>query len=146
MAIAVYGGIAIGGARNDLLRASRQATSQYFSTAQVWVTSGRDVFNTDALRPAARPRRSRARPGVASVRVYQGGLLDVGERRMWVRGRPAGDRVVIEPSQLRHGNLASATRLIRRGGWAAVSSDYAREHHLQRRQRGLAADAGGPSA
>ena len=50
---------------------------------------------------------------------------------MWVRARPAGDRIEIEPSQLRQGDLASATRLIRQGGGVAVSSDYASEHHLK---------------
>jgi putative ABC transport system permease protein len=131
VAIAVYGGVAIGGARNDLLNGIGQATKEYFSTAQIWVTSGRDVFNTNsftAVGPAAAIAHA---SGVASVRIYRGGLLDVGERRMWVRGRPAGDGVVIEPSQLRHGNLASATRLIRQGSGVAVSSDYASEHHLR---------------
>jgi len=129
--IAVYGAVAIGGARNDLLRGIEQATTQYFSTAQIWVTSGRDVFNTNSFAPAG-PAAAIARvPGVASVRVYRGGLLDVGQRRMWVRGRPAGDGVVIEASQLRHGELASATEMIRQGGAVAVSSDYASEHHLK---------------
>jgi putative ABC transport system permease protein len=131
VAIAVYGGVAIGGARNDLLRGISQATDQYFSTAGVWVTSGRDVFNTNSFAPAG-PAAALARaPGVASVRVYQGGLLDVGERRMWVRGRPAGDSPVIEPSQLRKGNLDGAIRLIRQGSGVAISSDYAGEHHLR---------------
>jgi putative ABC transport system permease protein len=130
VAIAVYGGVAIGGARDDLLGGISQATDQYFSTAQIWVSAGRDVFNTNSF-PAAGPAAAVARaPGVASVRVYRGGLLDVGERRMWVRGRPAGDSIAIEPSQLRHGNLASATRAIEAGGAVAVSSDYAGEHHL----------------
>ena len=129
--IAVYGGVAIGGARDDLLRGISQATNQYFSTAQIWVTSGRDVFNTNSFAPGG-PAGALARaPGVASVRVYRGGLLDVGERRMWVRGRPGGDSSVIESSQLREGNLARATRLIRQGTGMALSSDYAGEHHLR---------------
>ncbi len=61
--IAVYGGIAIGGARDDLLRGISQATNQYFSTAQVWVTSGRDVFNTNSFTPAGPAARARARAG-----------------------------------------------------------------------------------
>ena len=131
VAIAVYGGVAIGGARDDLLNGISQATDQYFSTAQLWVTSGRDVFNTNSFTPAG-PAAALARaPGVASVRVYRGGLLDIGERRAWVRGRPAGDSIAIEPSQLRDGSLASATRLIEAGGAVAVSSDYASEHHLR---------------
>jgi putative ABC transport system permease protein len=129
--IAVYGGVAIGGARDDLLRGISQATNQYFSTAGIWVTSGRDVFDTGSFAPGG-PAAALARaPGVASVRMYRGGLLDVGERRMWVRGRPAGDSTVIESSQLRQGNLASATRLIRQGTGVAISSDYAGEHHLR---------------
>jgi putative ABC transport system permease protein len=129
--IAAYGAVAIGGARDDLLRGISQATDQYFSTAQIWVTSGRDVFNTNSFAPAGPAAALADAPGVASVRIYRGGLLDVGERRMWVRGRPAGDSTVIESSQLRQGNLADATRLIREGSGVAVSSDYASEHHLR---------------
>jgi putative ABC transport system permease protein len=129
--IAAYGAVAIGGARDDLLRGISQATTQYFSSAQIWVTSGRDIFNTGSFARAGPVAAVAHAPGVASVRVYRGGLLDVGERRMWVRGRPAGDSTVIESSQLRQGNLATATRLIRQGVGVAISSDYASEHHLR---------------
>jgi putative ABC transport system permease protein len=149
VALAVYGGVAIGGAREDLLRGIDRATAQYFSTAPVWVTSGRDVFNTNSYDSRA-PARALARAGdVASVRVYRGGLLDVGERRVWVRARPLADPLVLESTQLLDGDYATATRLIRGGGyaaasslvagprplrpggWAAVSSDFASEHHLR---------------
>jgi putative ABC transport system permease protein len=129
--IAVYGAVAIGGARDDLLRGISQATSQYFSSAQIWVTSGRDIFNTGSFAPAGPTAAVAHAPGVSSVRIYRGGLLDVGERRMWVRGRPSGDGTVIESSQLRHGNLSKATQMIRQGGGVAVSSDYASVHHLK---------------
>jgi putative ABC transport system permease protein len=129
--LAVYGGIAIGGARNDLLGGIGRATDQYFGTADVWVTSGSDVFNTNNFAPGAPAAAIARAPGVAAVRVYQGGLLDVGERRMWVRARPPADSAMFESSQLLHGDYATATSLIRRGGWAAVSSEYAAEHHLR---------------
>ena len=129
--LAVYGGIAIGGAREDLLGGIGRATDQYFSTAPVWVTSGRDVFNTNNFAPGGPAMAVARAPGVASVRVYQGGLLDVGERRMWVRARSPGDSAMFESSQLLHGDYALATRRIRGGGWAAVSSDFAGEHHLR---------------
>lgn len=131
VAIAVYGGVAIGGARDDLLRGIQQATDQYFSTAPVWVTSGRDVFNTGSFAQAGPHRALENVPGVASVRVYRGGLLDVGRRRVWVRARPPGDGLAIEPSQLREGDLARANRLIEQGAGVAVSSDYATEHGLR---------------
>jgi putative ABC transport system permease protein len=128
--LAVYGGVAIGGARQDLVRGIDRASAQYFSTAQVWVSSGGDVFNTDSFPPGPPAGAIARAPGVAFVRVYQGGLLDVGARRMWVRARPPGDASTIESSQLSHGEYATATRLVRAGGWAAVSSDFADEHHL----------------
>jgi putative ABC transport system permease protein len=131
VALAVYGGIAIGGAREDLLRGIAQATTQYFGTASVWVTSGKDVFNMNAF-PAAGPARALSRvPGVASVRVYRGGLLDVGDRRMWVRARPSADGSMLEPSQLLHGDRGAAEAAIRSGAGAAVSSAYAAEAHLR---------------
>ena len=76
--LAVYGGIAIGGARNDLLGGIERATDQYFATADVWVTSGADVFNTNNFAPGAPAAAIAHAPGVAAVRAYQGGLLDVG--------------------------------------------------------------------
>ena len=78
--IAVYGAVAIGGARDDLLRGIGQATDQYFSTAQIWVTAGHDVFNTNSF-TAAGPAAAVARaPGVASVRTYRAGCWT------WVSG------------------------------------------------------------
>ncbi len=132
--LAVYGGIAIGGARNDLLGGIEKATTQYFATADIWVTSGRDVFNTNNFTAAAPAAAIARAPGVASgaasVRVYRGGLLDVGERRMWVRARPPGDPTMLESSQLLVGNYALATRRLREGGWVAVSREFAEEHRL----------------
>jgi putative ABC transport system permease protein len=131
VALALFGAVAIGGAREDLLRGIAQATRQYFSTAPVWVSAGRDVFNMNAF-PAAGPAAAlRRQPQVASVRVYRGGLLDVGQRRMWVRARPAGDSSILEASQLVEGGRAAAEARIRSGGWAAVSSSYAEEAHLR---------------
>lgn len=129
-AIAVYGSVAIGGARNDLLRGIDQAISQYHSTAAIWVTNSGNVFNTEGFEVGDAVARLRHAPGIASVRVYQGALLDVAGRRVWVRARPVADPSMIEPSQLQHGGLANAERHIRRGGWAAVSSGFAEQHHL----------------
>ena len=129
-AIAVYGSVAVGGARNDLLRGIDQAISQYHSTAAIWVTNSANVFNTEGFQVAGAAARLRRARGVSAVRTYQGGLLDVGNRRLWIRARSDDDATMIEPSQLLHGEFESAERLIRKGGWAAVSSGFAGEHHL----------------
>jgi putative ABC transport system permease protein len=129
--LATFGGIAIGGARSDLLRGIGRATDQYFATAPVWVTAGHDVFNTGAFPPGAALAKLAHTADVTSVRVYRGGLLDVGDRRVWVRARPSSDPAVLESTQLLHGDYVTATGLIRAGGWAAVSSDFADERHLR---------------
>jgi putative ABC transport system permease protein len=38
---------------------------------------------------------------------------------------------MLEASQLLHGGMAQATRLLRQGGWAAIASGFADEHHLR---------------
>ncbi|MGP0101260.1 MAG: ABC transporter permease [Solirubrobacteraceae bacterium] len=129
-ALAVYGMIAIQGARHDLIAGLDTAVVQYLDTADIWVTTDNNFLTIDSFHaPGAQAAIARS-PDVASVREYQGGLLDVGTRRLWIRARPTGDATLIQASQLLHGDLARATRLIRHGGWAAVSNGFAEERHL----------------
>lgn len=125
-AVAVCGTIAIGGARSNLLEGLSEDYSEYISTADVWVAHEGDDL-------ALQPFRSRARevarlPGVAAVREYYGGLLDVGDRRTWVIGRPVDDALLVPPSQLIDGDEVSANARLRLGGWVTVSAALAREH------------------
>jgi putative ABC transport system permease protein len=129
-AIAVYGNVAIQGARQDLTSGLDAAVTEYLASADVWVTTGENVFTTDSFPARGAVAAVQRVPGVASVRVYQGGLLDVGSRRLWIRARPSGDSHLLQPSQLLEGNLARGTKLLRGTGWAAVSSAFAREHRL----------------
>jgi putative ABC transport system permease protein len=130
-ALAVYGSVAIGGARQDLLRGLDDAFGQYLSTADIWVTSGGNDLTTNAFRPGGAVVAIRKLPAVAAVRDYQGAFLDVGANRMWVIARPADDPTLIPASQILHGNLARATALLRRGGWAAVSEGFATSRGLE---------------
>ncbi len=130
-ALAVYGSVAIGGSRDDLLGGINDAIVQYFDTADVWVVNGNDVFNMSGMAAGRTATSIAAVPGVASVRVYQGGVLDVGDRRLWLRARPPEDSALIEASQVVHGNYGAATQLIRHGGWAAVSTGFADERALK---------------
>lgn len=129
-ALAVYGCVAIGGTRSDLLRGIDRATVQYHSTADVWVTSRGDVFHTDTFPAGELQRRLVRLPAVASVRPYWGGLSDIGRRRVWVRARSPRDPAMLEASQIVEGNFGEAQRLLRGGGWAAISSSLADERHL----------------
>jgi len=130
-ALAVYGSVAIGGARADLLRGLDTNFTEYLHTAQVWVTTGGNDLTTNAFNAEGAIAAISRAPGVASVRVYQGGLLDVGRRRMWIIARPNGDPSPIPASQLLQGNDRLATRLLRTGGWATISDSFARERHLR---------------
>ena len=130
-AVAVYGSVAIQGARADLSRGLHSAIVQFLGTADIWVTTGDNVFTTDSFHADGALARIARAPGVASVRVYQGGLLNVGDHRLWIRARPPGDSVVLQSSQLLEGNYLHASRLIRQGGWAAISAGFASERGLR---------------
>ncbi len=131
VALAVYGSVAIGGARDDLLHGIEVAVGQYHDTAAVWVNSGENVFNTDGFPVRGLTAQIARSPAVRTVRVYRGGLSDVGDRRMWVRARSPSDPAMFESNQLLSGEFARAQRLIRSGGWASVSSGFAGERHLR---------------
>jgi putative ABC transport system permease protein len=129
-ALAVYGSVAIQGARHDLTTGLDSAVVEYLDTAEIWVAPNNNFLTIDSFREGNSVAAIKRAPGVASVRVYQGGLLDVGSRRLWIRARPSTDDRIIQTSQLLHGNLARATALIRKGGWAAVSNSFATEYNL----------------
>jgi len=129
-ALAIYGAIAVGGARTDLVRGLDHAIVEYLDTADVWVTTSDNFLTSESFTAGRAPSEILNAPGIASVRTYQGALLDVGARRLWIRARPASDRTLIQASQLLKGNLTRATSLIRKGGWAAISNGIAEERHL----------------
>lgn len=130
-ALAVFGTVAIQGAHADLLRGLDKTQASLLGTADVWVTASGDA-NILMTTPFQAPdlRRLDADPVIASVRSYRGQFLDMAGRRVWVMGRPAGDRTLIPPSQLVSGNYTSATRSLRGNGSVAVSAPIARSLHL----------------
>jgi putative ABC transport system permease protein len=128
--LAVYGSVAIQGARGDLTKGLDAAVVEYLDTAQVWVTANDKFLTVDSFKDGGASAAVARAPGVASVRVYEGGLLDVGSRSLWIRARSPLDSRMIQASQLLEGNLQRAGNLIRAGGWAAVSNGFAAERHL----------------
>lgn len=130
-ALAVYGSVAIGGARADLMRGLDDATVEFFSSAPVWVTTGMNDLTTTGFHSDDAISKIESLSEVSAVRIYQGGLLDVGDRRLWIRARPSDDPIMLQRSQLIEGDYQRATALIRRGGYAAVSQGFADEEHLQ---------------
>lgn len=131
VALAVYGSVAIGGARQDLLNGLDSTFRQYLNTAGIWVTTGGNDLATNEFEDGGAAASILRAPGVAAVRDYQGALLDVGANRTWIIARPAGDPTMIPASQLLQGEDAMATALLRRGGWAAVSDGFGGARHLR---------------
>jgi len=136
-AIAVFGSVAIEGAHRDLVRGLDRSFGQFLSTADLWVTTGGADLTTESFPTRGAIARLRAQPGVAAVRPYYGGLLDVGDRRAWVIARPPQDVPPFPPSQLLAGDAQTAAAALRRGGAVAVSEAIARQLH---------AHVGGPIA
>jgi putative ABC transport system permease protein len=130
-AVALFGSVAVVGARDDLVHGLDAATVEFFNPADVWVAPvGNNPFLTDGFNPRGVQEAILRAPGIASVRTYQGSFLDVGPRRLWIRARSPDDRTMIQASQLLHGEVGRATALIRGRGWATVSSGFASERHL----------------
>ena len=125
-AVAVFGSVAIGGARHDLLHGIGRYAEDYVATADLWVVNPLDNQATNEIARPGLARRIAAVPGVAAVRGYQGGFLDIGDRRVWVIARAPGDRTLAPPSQLVHGRLEVADARLRAGGWVVVSDQLAR--------------------
>jgi putative ABC transport system permease protein len=129
-ALAVFGSIAIGGARSDLIRGLDQGIAQQWDSASVWVTPDENIHDVDSFHSAAVLGRISRIAAVQSVAVHQGAFLDVGTHRLWIRAVPGGSSSAILSSQLQRGRLGEAARLLQGRGWATVSDGFAAERHL----------------
>jgi putative ABC transport system permease protein len=124
--------VAVGGARRDLLGGLDTAISQQWGGAPIWVTPDGNIFDADTFRIADPQALARRAGGlVSATHVHQGGFVDLGDHRLWIRAVPPTGGASILSSQLLAGNLARAGARIRGGGWAAVSSGFAKEHGLR---------------
>lgn len=130
-AIAVFGAVAIQGAHADLLKGLQNAAHDENAFASVWV-SPPGAYNLLRTAPfAATQQAELARlPGVRAVGVYRGGLLDWGERKVWVIAPPDRANPLLPSSQILEGSVAQATMRLRTGGWVVLSQAIASEHHL----------------
>ncbi len=130
-AIAVFGCVVAEDSHNDLLHGLYRDYSEYVSTADLWVVNSDDDLATGSFPAGRLPARLGTAPGVAGVRVYQGGFLDFDGRRVWIIARAAGTPAPIPASQLQEGSVASASARLRQGGWITVSQQIAEAHHAR---------------
>lgn len=130
-AVALFGSVALGASRDDLLRGIDGYTHHYTSSADVWLVNPADHQATSGF-PAARLQTRIAQvPGVASSQVFQGSYLDYTSRRVWVIAWPANSRFGLLSGQIIHGNQDAAARQLSEGGAITVSAQIAAEHHVK---------------
>jgi putative ABC transport system permease protein len=131
-AIAVFGAVAIQGAHADLLKGLESAASEENAFTDVWIAppGAYNLLRTAPFAPRRRAELARL-PAVRAVRIYRGGLLDWGERRVWVIAPPAEAAPLVPASQILQGSAAEATARVRAGGWAVFAKALAQEHHLR---------------
>jgi putative ABC transport system permease protein len=130
-AVALFGSVALGGARANLLAGIGTFAHSYVADADIWVSEPGDNQAVNDFRAEGAGARIARVSGVSGVRAFQGGFMTLGDRRVWVIARPPGaDRHVLA-TQIVTGGRARAVRRLGEGGWIAVSSQIAEDQHLR---------------
>lgn len=124
-AVAVFGAVAIEGAHRNLLHGLYGAYGEYVATADVWVAQPDDDLALQPFVDRGLTSKLERLPGVTAARGYQGGLLDVGDRRVWVIARPPADRTMVPASQVVSGSHLDVERRLRSHGWVTISQQIA---------------------
>lgn len=129
-AVAIFGSIALGGSRDDLLRGIDGFAHSYAADADLWVSNPSDNQAANTFMPDNLTARIARIPGVASVNTFQGGFLELGDRRTWVIARPPGFNRRVLSSQISNGDAATAITQLGEGGSVVVSKQIAEEHRV----------------
>lgn len=128
-AVALFGSVALGSARSDLLRGIDGYTSHYTHGARLWVVNPDDNQAINDFQPDGYAARIAAIPGVVHAMTFQGSFLDFGRRRIWVIGWPPRTPPTLLQDQVLKGSAKQAAARLRQGGWVVVSDQVAAEHH-----------------
>jgi putative ABC transport system permease protein len=130
-AVALFGSVALGSSRDDLLRGIDRYTTHYVNSANVWVVNPDDNQAISSFPASGEAARVAHLAGVASVHVFQGSFLDFGNRRVWVIAWPPSTHFELLRDQIIHGGQASAVTNLRKGNSITVSDQIATEHHVK---------------
>ena len=129
-AVALFGSVALGGARNDLLRGLHTFAGAYVADAAIWVLNPKDTAAANSFSPDHYASRIGRIPGVAGVHTFQSEFMTMGDRRVWVIGRPPNANIGLLTSQIVQGNAVTVEAHLQQGGWIAVSKQIAEEQHV----------------
>ncbi len=129
-AVALFGSVALGASRDDLLRGIDGYTAHYVASADIWLVNPADNQAIDDFTHTSRQARIAHLPGVASINVFQGSYLDYAGRRVWVIAWPPNTRPSLLDNQIIHGNHAIAANGIPEGQ-VTISDQISSEQHLK---------------
>jgi len=132
-AVALFGSVALGGARNDLLRGIHGFAHSYSADASIWVSNPGDNQAVSDFSDDGQAARIAGVPGVAGVGKFQGGFLELGShppRRVWLIARPPGANRNVLENQIASANAATAVARLGESGWIAVSKQIAEAQHV----------------
>jgi putative ABC transport system permease protein len=131
-ALAVFGSVSLQGAHADLLKGLEGAAGETSAAADVWVApaGSYNLLDTAPFPPMQQARLQRL-PGVRAVRLYRGGFLDWGLRRVLVIAPPQQRDSLLDAGQLLQGDPRRTRERVRSGGWVVLSRALASEHHLR---------------
>ncbi|MHB1469457.1 MAG: FtsX-like permease family protein [Solirubrobacteraceae bacterium] len=130
-AVALFGGVALGGARGDLVNGISSFASAYSRDAGIWVGSPRDDQAVVDFAGAGLARRISKLRGVAGVSEYQGGFIQLAGRRVWLIARPLGGARHVLASEMTAGSPRLAEARLAQGGWVVVSRQIAEQQHAR---------------
>jgi putative ABC transport system permease protein len=129
-ALALFGAIALGGARADLLRGVQRFAHSYAAEASIWVGTPGDNQAVVDFRADGLAQRLTHIDGVAGVSAFQGGFVQLDGRRVWVLARPPSAVRGLLAGQIVDGSPAALTHGPVEGGWVAVSQQIAQARHV----------------
>ena len=130
-AVALFGSVALGGSRDDLLRGISGYTSHYVGAADIWLVNPGDNQAINDFTIDHHTASIAQLPGVASVRAFQGSFLNIGDRRTWLIAWPSSTPLGLLQGQLVTGSQPSASEHVDQGSWITVSAQLAAEHHVK---------------
>jgi putative ABC transport system permease protein len=131
-AVAVFGSVTIQGSHRDLQSGLDRLFHEVTSASSLWVLpfGSQNLLATSSFHGTLLPKLQRL-PGVRSVGLYRGSLLEYGNRRVWVLAPPADVRMPVPSNQVVNGNAAVANVELHNGGWAVLSQSLAIQNHLR---------------
>lgn len=124
-AVALFGSVALGGAREDLLRGIDSFSRSYVADAPIWVSNPGDNQAVDTFAANGVASQIARVQGVARVQAFQGSFLQLAGRRVWVIARPPGAEAHVLATEVSNGSATLAERRLAAGGWVVVSEQIA---------------------